>query len=69
MHSVNTHIMLILLSLRIPGSDTSTQTLLRQICELAVQLIVIVQKWYDETDFWAPGGLAYAHNFLIINIA
>jgi hypothetical protein len=61
--------MLLLLSLRIPGNHTSAQNLLRDISELAVQLLIDVLKWRDETPFDAPGGLAYAANFLVVQIA
>lgn len=67
--AANFHIMLILLSLRIPSSRESTQGLLRQICELAIQMLVTILRWRDEVPFDAPGGLAYAHNFLIVHIA
>jgi hypothetical protein len=67
--AANFHIMLILLSLRIPSSHESTQGLLRQICELAIQMLVTILRWRDEVPFDAPGGLAYAHNFLIVHIA
>ncbi|RSH85388.1 hypothetical protein EHS25_004784 [Saitozyma podzolica] len=50
-------------------SHESTQGLLRQICELAIQILVTILWWRDEVPFDAPGALAYAHNFLIVHIA
>lgn len=68
-HCTNHHIMLILLSLRIRGSHDSTLALLKEMNGLAVHLIGIVHQWLHEVDFYGPGGLAYAHDFLIVNIA
>jgi hypothetical protein len=68
-HGTNHHIMLILLSLRIRGSHDSTLALLKEMNGLAVHLIGIVHQWLHEVDFYGPGGLAYAHDFLIVNIA
>ncbi|WOO83955.1 Protein priB [Vanrija pseudolonga] len=67
--AVYNHIMLLLLSLRVPGSHASTQALLREISELAVQLLVTVLRWRDDVPFDESGGLAYASNFLIVQIA
>lgn len=61
--------MLILLTLRIRGSHETTMDLLRRMNQLAVHLISIVFQWFQEGDFYGPGGLAYAHDFLIVNIA
>ncbi len=61
--------MLILLTLRIRGSHASTLELLRQIRDLAAHLIASVYNWYQQGDFFGPGGLAYAHDFLVVNIA
>jgi type IV secretory pathway TraG/TraD family ATPase VirD4 len=61
--------MLILLTLRIRGSHDSTLALLKEMNGLAVHLIGIVHQWLHEVDFYGPGGLAYSHDFLIVNIA
>ena len=61
--------MLILLTLRIRGSHETTLDLLRRMNQLAVHLISSVYQWFHEGDFYGPGGLAYAHDFLIVNIA
>jgi hypothetical protein len=37
--------------------------------ELAVYFLSGVHRWYQQENFWGPGGLAYAHDFLIVNIA
>ena len=67
--STNSHIMLILLTLRIRGSHGSTIDLLRHIRDLAVHQIASVMHWFQQGDFYGPGGLAYAHDYLVVNIA
>lgn len=65
----NNHIMLILLALRIRGSHQSTLNLLKQMNELAVYFLSSVFRWFQQESFYGPGGLAYAHDFLVVNIA
>lgn len=65
----NNHIMLILLALRIRGSHQSTLDLLKQMNELAVYFLSSVFRWFQQEVFYGPGGLAFAHDFLVVNIS
>lgn len=68
-YALNTHIMLILLSLRVRGTPETTRSLLSKMHDLALQLLGVIRSWYERVDFKGPGGLAYAPNSLIVNVA
>lgn len=64
-----THIMLILLSLRLRSSGTTTRGLLHKCHDLAVQTMQVVEQWWRTPAYAEEQSLPYVTNSVIINIA